>query len=176
MLTADPDFKGYIHDVGGPTANFRHPACRKAAETRRMHKPGMSVSPRVRKHASVDHSGIYRYSAGSCGTLPGVKKVFIRSGIRFDYLLADPKTTIFIRELCASPRQRNAQRWRRSISPTAVLLPHAQAGAPRSSRRSAGKYEADKPRIDKKQYLIPYFISSHPGSTLEDAVELSLAS
>ena len=96
-MTEDPGFKGYIHDVGGPTANFRHPACKKQ-ETYGACKDRQCLYPKPCKNLKADHRD-YRELLRRLRALPGVKKVFIRSGIRFDYMLADPDPS-FLRELC----------------------------------------------------------------------------
>ena len=169
ILTVDREFKGYIHDVGGPTANFRRPACKKQI------KHGVCTHreclyPRVCEYMDVDHEeyiGILR----SLRSLPGVKKVFIRSGIRFDYLLAD-KSDEFLRELCAHHVSGTLKVAPEHISDR--VLRHMHKPSRRVFETFCRKYEAENRRIGKKQYLIPYFISSHPGCTLEDACELAL--
>ncbi|MGN1349398.1 MAG: YgiQ family radical SAM protein [Anaerovoracaceae bacterium] len=170
-LTRDPEFKGYIHDVGGPTANFQKPACEKQLEhgvcTHRD-----CLYPRVCSNIAPDHSQ-YLEILRELRSLPGVKKVFIRSGIRFDYLMADKETgKEFLQELC-----------RHHVSGTLKVAPeHISDNVLRRMHKPPRRvfedfwkaYEEENRRIGKKQYLIPYFISSHPGSTLEDACSLSL--
>ncbi len=169
LLKALPDFKGYIHDIGGPTANFRYPACDKQLRdgicpNRRC------LTPVPCRKLKADHSE-YIELLDRVESLPGVKKVFIRSGIRFDYLLAD-KNEAFFRRLV-----RNHVSGQLKVAPEhcsdSVL---ALMGKP-----SIGVYDAFRVRFGElssecgmDQYLIPYLMSSHPGSTLSDAVELAL--
>lgn len=164
-----PDFKGYIHDVGGPTANFRGAACEKQGKAGVCRNKDC-LYPRPCGQMKVDHRD-YVELLRELRELPGVKKVFIRSGIRFDYLMADPDDTFF-RELCEH-----------HISGTLKVAPeHVSARVLAKMRKPSGdvfdrfseKYRRINERLGKKQYLIPYFISSHPGSTLDDAVELAL--
>ena len=169
-LTQKEDFKGYIHDVGGPTANFRGPGCKKQL------KSGVCTHrdclyPAVCPNMTPDHSE-YLDLLRAVRAVDGVKKVFIRSGIRYDYLVADPHCDAFIDELC-----------RYHISGTLKVAPeHISERVLHYMRKPSKKvfldfdkrYKAANKRLGKKQYLIPYLISSHPGSTLEDAVELAL--
>ena len=169
ILIADPEFKGYIHDVGGPTANFRRPACdRQKDHGVCTHRDCLFPSPCP--NLKVDHSE-YIDILRSLRSLPGVKKVFIRSGIRYDYLLAD-RNREFLRELCryhvsgelkVAPEHISDQVLRRMHKPPVRVF--------RSFYRA---FTEENERIGKKQYMIPYFISSHPGSTLKDACELSV--
>ncbi|MDD6254532.1 MAG: YgiQ family radical SAM protein [Eubacteriales bacterium] len=169
ILIADPDFKGYIHDVGGPTANFRNPACkRQLTHGVCTHRDCLYPSPCPNLEA--DHSE-YVKILRTLRNLPGVKKVFIRSGIRYDYLLVD-KNTDFLDELC---------RWHVSgelkVAPEHIsdnVLRRMHKPPRRVFEKFNREFMAENKRINKKQYLIPYFISSHPGSTLEDACELSV--
>ena len=168
-ITEMPDFKGYIHDVGGPTANFRYPACKKqlkdgVCSTRKC------LSPTPCKNLIADHTE-YIKLIESIEKLPKVKKVFIRSGIRFDYLLADNDETFFKKLV------------RDNVSGQLKVAPEHCSSA---VLRCMGKpdfsvYERFRKRyfeltksIGKEQYLVPYLMSSHPGSTLEDALELAL--
>ena len=169
-LTQKEDFKGYIHDVGGPTANFRGPGCKKQL------KSGVCTHrdclyPAVCPNMTPDHSE-YLDLLRAVRAVDGVKKVFIRSGIRYDYLVADPHCDAFIDELC-----------RYHISGTLKVAPeHISDRVLHYMRKPSKKvfldfdkrYKAANKRLGKKQYLIPYLISSHPGSTLEDAVELAV--
>ena len=169
-LTKKEDFKGYIHDIGGPTANFRGPACSKQL------KSGVCTHrdclyPAVCPNMTPDHSE-YIDLLRAVRAVDGVKKVFIRSGIRYDYLMADPKCDDFIDELC-----------RYHISGTLKVAPeHVSDRVLYYMRKPSKKvfldldkkYKAANKKLGKKQYLIPYLISSHPGSTLEDAVELAV--
>lgn len=164
----EPDFKGYIHDVGGPTANFRFPACEKQMSVGAC-KNRQCLFPDPCKNLRVNHEE-YLEILRKLRSLKGVKKVFVRSGIRFDYLIADKDTTFF-----------------------KELVEHHVSGqlkvAPEHSSNKVLHYMG-KPKIEvfekfkdmfykftkeagKEQYLVPYLISSHPGSTLEDAIELS---
>ncbi|MFW5958247.1 MAG: YgiQ family radical SAM protein [Desulfosalsimonas sp.] len=164
----DPDFKGYIHDVGGPTANFRHPACKKqlkegACSDRKCMTPYLCPS------MGVDHSD-YLSLLRKLRRLEGVKKVFVRSGIRYDYLLADTDDTFF-HELVKHHISGQLK-----VAPEHVsdrVLTHM--GKPSFSlyRKFTEKYFNLNRRHGKKQYLVPYFISSHPGATLADAVEVA---
>lgn len=169
-LTEKKDFKGYIHDIGGPTANFRGPACKKQLKSGVCtHKD--CLYPAVCPNMTVDHSD-YLDLLRAVRAVDGVKKVFIRSGIRYDYLMADPHCDEFIDELC-----------RYHISGTLKVAPeHISDRVLYYMRKPSKKvfldfdkkYKQTNKRLGKKQYLIPYLISSHPGSTLEDAVELAV--
>ncbi|MDO4545092.1 MAG: YgiQ family radical SAM protein [Bacillota bacterium] len=168
-LTLREDFKGYIHDIGGPTANFRMPSCEKQI------KHGMCGSkdclfPKPCSQLQVDH-GEYLDVLRSVRSLPKVKKVFIRSGIRYDYLMAD-KDRRFLKELCHHHVSGILKVAPEHVSPAVLQKMHKP---PKEIfDRFARDYDEMNSRLDKKQYMIPYFISSHPGSTLEDAVELAL--
>ncbi|MBP3434743.1 MAG: YgiQ family radical SAM protein [Clostridia bacterium] len=169
LITEMPDFKGYIHDVGGPTANFRFPSCEKqltagACADRKCLAP--EKCPAVR----VDHSD-YLSLLRKLRALPKVKKVFIRSGIRFDYLIYD-KDEAFFRELV-----------QHHVSGQLKVAPEhcSNAVLRRMGKPSIEVYERFKKRFyeltqaaGKKQFLVPYLMSSHPGSTLSDAIELAL--
>ena len=169
-LTAKKDFKGYIHDVGGPTANFRHPACTKQL-TKGVCSNKDCLYPGVCKAMKGDHED-YLKVLREVRNLPKVKKVFIRSGIRYDYLMADPKADKFIDELV-----------KYHVSGTLKVAPEHISDRVLYYMRKPGKdvflnfvdkYTEANERLGLRQYLIPYLISSHPGSTLEDAVELAL--
>ena len=170
QLAEKKDFKGYIHDVGGPTANFRQPACKKQLKSGVCtHKD--CLYPAVCSNMEVDHSD-YLNLLRAVRQVKGVKKVFIRSGIRYDYLMADPRCDAFIDELC-----------RYHVSGTLKVAPeHISDRVLYYMRKPSAKvflefdkkYKQANKRLGKKQYLIPYLISSHPGSTLEDAVEMAL--
>ncbi|HHX14292.1 MAG TPA: YgiQ family radical SAM protein [Clostridiales bacterium] len=168
-MTEDPRFKGYIHDIGGPTANFHRPACPKQEE-RGSCVDRDCLFPRPCPNLDISHRE-YLEILREVRALPGVKKVFIRSGIRFDYLIADSDTT-FLNELC-----------RHHISGLLKVAPeHAAPSVLRRMRKPeievfkefSRRYRAANQKLSKKQYLIPYLISSHPGSTLDQAVELAL--
>ncbi len=168
-LTAMKDFKGYIHDVGGPTANFRAPSCEGQA-TRGLCKGKKCLAPTVCPALRADHKE-YLHLLRRLRALPRVKRVFIRSGIRFDYLLEDKDETFF-KELVQY-----------HVSGQLKVAPeHCSAGvlnamgkpAIDTYRRFQKRFYELTKSIDKKQYLVPYLMSSHPGSTLRDAVELAL--
>ncbi len=164
----EPDFKGYIHDVGGPTANFRAPACKKQLK-HGVCPQKQCLFPKPCKNLEVDHSD-YLKLLRKLRELPNVKKVFIRSGIRFDYLLCDKDDTFF-HELCQHHISGQLKVAPEHIS-DAVL---EKMGKPDVSvyNRFIQKYKAYNEKIGKKQYLVPYLMSSHPGSTLKEAVELA---
>lgn len=168
LMTQDPDFKGYIHDVGGPTANFRHPSCRKQL-TKGVCKNRQCLFPKPCPNLQVDHSD-YLSLLRKLRALPGVKKVFIRSGIRFDYLMADPDDTFF-KELVEYHVSGQLKVAPEHIS-DAVL---SKLGKPEKAvyERFVKKYYKINERMGKKQFLVPYLMSSHPGSTLKEAIELS---
>ncbi len=168
-LTQKPDFKGYIHDVGGPTANFRYPACKKQLEYG-VCKDKDCLYPRPCKNMEVDHKE-YLAVLREIRQSPGVKKVFIRSGIRYDYVMAD-KDDAFLRELCKYHVSGTLK-----VAPehiTERVLYHMRKPAKEVFIAFADKYRRINQQLGLKQYLIPYLISSHPGSTLDDAVELAL--
>ncbi|MDR1315793.1 MAG: YgiQ family radical SAM protein [Spirochaetales bacterium] len=167
-MSADPAFKGYIHDVGGPTANFRAPACGR--QTVQGACPGREcLFPKPCKNLRVDHSD-YLALLRELGALPKVKKVFIRSGIRFDYLMEDSDESFF-RELCEHHISGQLKVAPEHISPKVL----AAMGKPEHSvyRKFEKKYAAMNARLGKKQYLVPYFISGHPGCDLAAAIELA---
>ena len=167
-MLRDKDFKGYIHDVGGPTANFRHPSCRKQM-TQGVCKNRQCLFPEPCPNMEVDHSD-YLALLRRLRALPGVRKVFIRSGIRFDYLMADPDDTFF-RELVEYHVSGQLKVAPEHIS-DAVL---SRLGKPRKEvyERFVRKYYKLNEQIGKKQFLVPYLMSSHPGSTLKEAIELA---
>lgn len=169
ILTEDPEFKGYIHDVGGPTANFRKPACPKqlkagACTHRRC------LTPKPCPSMTKDHSD-YLSLLRKLRALPGVKKVFIRSWIRFDYLMADPKHKEFMRELVEHHVSGQLK-----VAPEHVNDQTLECmGKPRNEVFQAfvKEYETANKAAGKKQFMVPYFMSSHPGCTLEAAIELA---
>ena len=169
-ITDDPDFKGYIHDVGGPTANFRAPACAKQTKAGACpHQRCLFPEPCERLEA--DHVD-YLKLLERLRKLPGVKKVFVRSGIRFDYVLADRKHgDEFIYELCENHVSGQLKVAPEHVSDTVL----AHMGKPPRAvyERFVQKYEQANEELGKKQYLVPYLMSSHPGSTLDEAVELA---
>ena len=168
LMTRDKEFKGYIHDVGGPTANFRHPACQKQLKAGAC-KDRQCLFPTPCKNLNASHED-YRELLRKLRALPKVKKVFIRSGIRFDYLLAE-KNNGFLRELCQHHVSGQLKVAPEHIS-DAVL---SRMGKPsRQVYDTFCKAYADmNQKLDKKQYLVPYLMSSHPGSTLKEAVKLA---
>lgn len=168
LLTKDPDFKGYIHDVGGPTANFRHPSCEKQM-THGVCKNKQCLFPAPCKNMKADHSD-YLSLLRKLRELPGVKKVFVRSGIRFDYLLADSDDTFF-RELVEHHISGQLKVAPEHISDKVLYY----LGKPENAvyERFVAKYKRLNERMGKNQFLVPYLMSSHPGSTLKEAVELA---
>ena len=168
QIIKEPDFKGYIHDVGGPTANFRKPACKKQL-TRGVCTNRQCLFPKPCPNLEVDHTD-YLELLRKLRALPGVKKVFIRSGIRFDYVMADPDDTFF-REMCEHHVSGQLKVAPEHIS-DAVLK---ALGKPENSVYQAfcKKYAAINKKLGKPQYLVPYLMSSHPGSTIKEAIELA---
>ena len=168
LLTKEPDFKGYIHDVGGPTANFRHPSCEKQL-THGVCKHKQCLFPKPCVNMKVDHKD-YLSLLRKLRALPGVKKVFVRSGIRFDYLLADPDDTFF-KELVEYHISGQLKVAPEHIS-DAVLR---RMGKPENAvyEKFVAKYKRLNEKLGKNQFLVPYLMSSHPGSTLKEAIELA---
>lgn len=168
IITQDPEFKGYIHDVGGPTANFRAPACKKQL-TKGACPNKQCLFPTPCKNLEVDHKD-YIELLRKLRELPKVKKVFIRSGIRFDYLMADKDKT-FLRELCEHHVSGQLKVAPEHIS-NAVLK---RLGKPAVEvyNKFVQAYKDMNKKIGKEQYLVPYLMSSHPGSTLKEAIELA---
>lgn len=168
-ITELPDFKGYIHDVGGPTANFRYPACHKQLEIG-VCSGRKCLAPVPCKNLEVDHSE-YMHLIEEIEKLPKIKKVFIRSGIRFDYLMLDSDDRFFKKlvrdnvsgQLKVAPEHCSA--------PVLRCMGKPDFGVYESFRQ---KYFDYTRQIGKEQYLVPYLMSSHPGSTLKDALELAL--
>ncbi len=169
LLTQQPGFKGYIHDVGGPTANFRLPSCRKQG-TKGMCAGGRHcLAPSPCRELIVDHSD-YLAILRRVRALPGVKKVFIRSGIRYDYLIQDPDESFF-RELVEHHVSGQLKVAPEHCAPN-TLRYMGKPPVEVFNRFSKRFYELTK-QAGKKQYLVPYLMSSHPGSTLKDAVILA---
>ena len=167
-MTKDPDFKGYIHDVGGPTANVRHTACEK------QKKYGVCTNkqclfPKPCQNLKVDHKD-YLALLKKIRQIPGVKKVFVRSGIRFDYVMADSDDT-FLRELCKYYISGQLRVAPEHIS-DAVL---DKMGKPHNAvyEQFIKRYQKVNATVGKEQFVVPYLMSSHPGSTLKEAVELA---
>lgn len=168
-FTKNPRFKGYIHDVGGPTANFRHPSCKKQLE-QGLCPTKKCLAPQPCSQLEADHAE-YLHLLRRLRNLQGVKRVFIRSGIRFDYLMQDPDDS-FLKELVAyhvSGQLKVAPEHCSARVLDAMGKPHIEVYKKFSNRF----YRATR-AAGKEQYLIPYLMSSHPGSTLKDAVELAL--
>ena len=168
QMVWEPDFKGYIHDVGGPTANFRAPSCDKQL-TKGVCPRKQCLFPTPCKNLKVDHKD-YLKLLRKLRELPNVKKVFIRSGIRFDYLIYDEDRT-FLRELCDHHVSGQLKVAPEHIS-NEVL---EKMGKPPVEvyKRFTKAYKDMNQTLGKKQYLVPYLMSSHPGSTLKEAVELA---
>ena len=167
-MTHDPEFKGYIHDVGGPTANFRVPACQKqlsrgACPNRRC------LSPEPCKSLTVTHAAYVRLLR-KLRAIDGVKKVFVRSGIRFDYAMLDDDHT-FIRELAEHHVSGQLRLAPEHVSNRVLSV----MGKPRNEVYQAfcKEFEKASRKAGKEQYVVPYLMSSHPGSTLAEAVELA---
>lgn len=168
LLIEDKDFKGYIHDVGGPTANFRHPSCEKQM-THGVCKNRQCLFPYPCKNMKVDHSD-YLELLRKLRALPKVKKVFVRSGIRFDYLMADQDDTFF-KELVEHHISGQLKVAPEHISDTVL----SKMGKPENAvyERFTKKYKRLNEKSGKNQFLVPYLMSSHPGSTLKEAIELA---
>ncbi len=170
LLTEDPDFKGYIHDVGGPTANFRAPACDKQLRHGACtHK--RCLAPEPCKQLRADH-GDYLELLRKLRAHPKVKKVFVRSGIRFDYVLADrAHGAEFLRELVEHHVSGQLRVAPEHVSDGVLAV---MGKPPRAVyERFVAAFEKENARAGKKQYVVPYLMSSHPGSTLADAIELA---
>lgn len=167
-LIWDKDFKGYIHDVGGPTANFRHAACEKQ-EIKGSCQHKKCLFPTPCKNLKIEHED-YRSLLKSLRHLPNVKKVFVRSGIRYDYVMAD-KDDRFFKDLCEHHVSGQLKVAPEHVSQKVL----EKMGKPNPSVYNAfvKKFYQINKKIEKEQYLVPYFMSSHPGSNLEAAVELA---
>ncbi|MDU4860609.1 MAG: YgiQ family radical SAM protein [Terrisporobacter othiniensis] len=169
-ITHLPDFKGYIHDVGGPTANFRQEACKKQiTEGKGGCKHRQCLDPSPCKNLNIDHND-YISLLRKVRQVPGVKKAFVRSGIRYDYVMADKDNT-FMRELI-----KHHVSGQLKVAPEHVaeeVLYYMQKPAGETYDRFRQKFFAMNEQIGLKQYLIPYLMSSHPGSTLNSAIELA---
>ena len=168
QVIQDPDFKGYIHDVGGPTANFRHPSCQKQL-TKGVCPNRQCLFPTPCKNLQVDHRD-YLELLRKLRALPGVKKVFIRSGIRFDYLLCDKDDT-FLKEMVKHHISGQLK-----VAPEHVADPVLKMmGKPPNAvyQKFITKYQRLNEKLGMKQYVVPYLMSSHPGSTLKEAVKLA---
>lgn len=168
QMTKEPDFKGYIHDVGGPTADFRHPSCEKQL-TKGVCRNRQCLFPEPCKNLKVSHQD-YVELLRKLRKLPKVKKVFIRSGIRFDYCMADKDDT-FLRELCEHHISGQLRTAPEHVSDTVLDL----MGKPRNSVYESflKRYSKINGQTGKQQYVVPYLMSSHPGSTLKEAIQLA---
>ena len=168
LLTKQPGFKGYIHDVGGPTANFRIPSCQ--AQLKRGTCRGKScLSPVPCSNLDANQDD-YLVLLRRLRKLPGIKKVFVRSGIRFDYLLKCRDS--FLTELCKYHVSGQLK-----IAPEHITdrVTHLMGKSDRSTYlKFVRRFEETNQKLGKEQYLVPYFMSSHPGATLKDAVELAV--
>lgn len=167
-MTHAPDFKGYIHDVGGPTANFRHKSCAK------QDKYGVCTNkqclfPVPCKNLKVDHHD-YVELLRKLDAVPGVKKVFIRSGIRFDYVMADSSDE-FLKELCEKHISGQLRVAPEHVSDNVLKM----MGKPENSVYESfiARYQRVNAHTGKRQFVVPYLMSSHPGSTLKEAIELA---
>ena len=169
LITQLPGFKGYIHDVGGPTADFRKPACPKQLEKGACIGK-RCLSPKPCKSLQVDHRD-YLELLRKLRALPGVKKVFVRSGIRFDYVLLDKHADEFIRELAAHHVSGQLRLAPEHVSDEVLRV----MGKPpaRVYREFTERFDAANAELGLKQFALPYLMSSHPGSTLKEAVELA---
>ncbi len=167
-MTGESDFKGYIHDVGGPTADFRHPACDKQLK-HGVCRDRQCLYPRPCKNLKADHSD-YVALLRKLRKLQGVKKVFIRSGVRFDYLMADKDDTFFNEML------KNHVSGQLRVAPEHIsdkVLRYMGKPGNDVYESFLRKYEEYNKRTGKKQYAVPYLMSSHPGSTMKEAIELA---
>jgi len=161
----DANFKGYIHDVGGPTANFRAPSCDKEEGCKRR-----CLVPKPCKNLKYDHKDFLKLLR-ALRAIPKVKKVFVRSGIRYDYLLHDPKGQEFLTELCA-----HHVSGRLKVAPEHVseeVLEKMGKPSFDEYKKFAKKFEETNKKLKKDQYLVPYLMSSHPGCDLKDAIKLA---
>ena len=168
LLSEKPGFKGYIHDIGGPTANFRKPACKKQLKEGAC-KNRECLFPKPCKNLETSHDAYLSLLKKATG-LPGVKKVFVRSGVRFDYALLEPRGK-FLETLC-----KNHISGQLKVAPEHVSGRVLEAmGKPGNEvyTRFVNKYREINRCLGKEQYLVPYFISGHPGSTLDDAILLA---
>lgn len=167
-MTEAPDFKGYIHDVGGPTADFRHPSCKKQL-TKGVCQNRQCLFPTPCKNLQADHKD-YVLLLRKLRDIPGVKKVFVRSGVRFDYVLADPDKT-FLRELVKYHVSGQLR-----VAPEHVsdqVLHYMGKPSHQVYLRFLEEFDKADKQAQKDQYAIPYFMSSHPGCTMKEAVKLA---
>ncbi len=168
LMTKDKDFKGYIHDVGGPTANFRHPSCRKQL-TKGVCTNRQCLYPSPCKNLTVDHRD-YISLLRKLRNIDGVKKVFIRSGIRFDYCMAD-HDDLFLSELCKHHISGQLRVAPEHISDNVLKY----MGKPSNGvyQSFIKRYQRINAKTGKEQFIVPYLMSSHPGSTMKEAIELA---
>lgn len=168
LMTQEKDFKGYIHDVGGPTANFRAPACEKQLEKGVCPKK-QCLFPAPCKNMKADHKD-YINLLRKLRSLPKVKKVFVRSGIRFDYLLADPSRD-FLKELCQHHVSGQLKVAPEHVSDKVLK----KMGKPSNDvyQKFSAEYKKMNEKLGLKQYLVPYLMSSHPGCDMKEAVKLA---
>lgn len=167
-MTEDPAFKGYIHDVGGPTADFRQPSCEKQL-TKGVCQNRQCLFPEPCKNLTTDHSD-YVALLRKLRKIPKVKKVFIRSGVRFDYVMAD-KSPVFLQELVKYHISGQLR-----VAPEHVsdqVLRYMGKPSHQVYERFLKAYEKANAKTGQKQYAVPYFMSSHPGCTVKDAVKLA---
>jgi len=181
-FTHDPQFKGYIHDVGGPTANFRTQACdrwdtglsdpasRQLKDTDIAHCKRQCLVPKPCKNLKYDHKD-YQKLLKALREIPRVKKVFIRSGIRYDYVLGDPNGDAFLEELCTHHISGRLKVAPEHVSEK-VLACMGKPGFD-NYKNFAVRFEKINKKLGKEQYLVPYLMSSHPGCNLDDAIELA---
>lgn len=168
-MARDPLFKGYIHDVGGPTANFRAPSCQKQLAAG-VCADRQCLFPEPCAALEADHSD-YRLLLRELRAVSGVKKVFVRSGLRFDYILADPNSAGFLRELVEHHISGQLKLAPEHVSDEVLKY----MGKPQNSvyKKFTARYEQLNRELGKKQFIVPYLMSSHPGSSLKEAVELA---
>lgn len=167
-MTEDPAFKGYIHDVGGPTADFRQPSCQKQT-TKGVCANRQCLFPKPCPNLTADHSD-YISLLKKLRNIPKVKKVFIRSGVRFDYVMAD-KNKAFLRELVSHHISGQLRVAPEHVSDRVLYYMGKPAHSVYESFLRA--YEKENQRTGQKQYAVPYFMSSHPGCTMKEAVKLA---
>ncbi|MCL2840079.1 MAG: YgiQ family radical SAM protein [Defluviitaleaceae bacterium] len=169
-FTYDIGFKGYIHDVGGPTANFRKPSCDRWFREEAIPCKRQCLTPKPCPNLQYDHADFTKLLK-SLREIPKVKKVFVRSGIRYDYILHDPKGDVFLQELCAHHISGRLKVAPEHVSPKVLNA----MGKPDFDeyKKFAQKFQMVNEKLGKTQYLVPYLMSSHPGCNLDDAIELA---
>ena len=169
-FTHDPNFKGYIHDVGGPTANFRQPSCDRWKNENTKPCKRQCLTPTPCPNLKYDHKNFLKLLK-SLREIPKIKKVFIRSGLRYDYIINDPKGDVFLQELCAHHISGRLKVAPEHVSEKVLF----NMGKPNFDDyiKFAQKFEAINKKLNKEQYLVPYLMSSHPGCNLDNAIELA---